>query len=95
MSDYRAVALSSRRTIDTHPLPTMFRYNGCNPQYTKDCKKTGIQALGISSTMNVWLNCTSYIKISTPRSDVCVLPEKHRNAIREAITDVEKLEATD
>ena len=43
---------------------------------------------------DVWLKCTPHIKVSTARSDVCSLSEKHRNAIREPITDAEKLDAT-
>ena len=42
----------------------------------------------------MWLKCTLYIKVSTARSDVCFSGEKHRNAIREPVTNAEKLEAT-
>ena len=42
----------------------------------------------------MWLKCTPHIKVSTARSDVCSLSEKHRNAIREPVTDAEKLDAT-
>lgn len=55
---------------------------------------TGLRALGLSSFKDVWLKCTPHIKISNPRTDVCHLCEKHRNAIREAVGDAEKLKAT-
>ena len=48
----------------------------------------------LSSFKGVWLKCTPHIKVSTARSDVCFLSEKHRNAIREPVTDAEKLDAT-
>ena len=63
-------------------------------QYIEDCRKNGICALSLSSFKDVWLKCTPHIKVSTARSDVCSLSEKHRNAIREPITDAEKLDAT-
>ena len=62
-------------------------------QYIEDCRKNGIRAFSLSSFKDVWLKCTPHIKISTARSDVCSLSEKHRNAIREPITDAEKLDA--
>lgn len=45
--------------------------------------------MSLSSFKDVWLKCTPHIKVSTARSDVCSLSEKHRNAIRETITDAE------
>ena len=50
--------------------------------------------MSLSSFKGVWLKCTPHFKVSTARSDVCSLSEKHRNAIREPITDAEKLDAT-
>ena len=50
--------------------------------------------MSLSSFKGAWLKCTPHIKVSTARSDVCFLSEKHSNAIREPVTDAEKLNAT-
>ena len=50
--------------------------------------------MSLSSFKGVWLKCTPHIKVITARSEVCFLSEKHRNAIREPVTDAEKLDAT-
>lgn len=76
-------------------LPCSDTKEAIHKQYTEDCGMTGLRALGLASFKDVWLKCTPHIKISNPRTDVCHLCEKHRNAIiREAFGDAEKLEAT-
>ena len=50
--------------------------------------------MSLSSFKGVWLKCTPHIKVITARSEVCFLSEKHSNAIREPVTDAEKLNAT-
>ena len=50
--------------------------------------------MSLSSFKGVWLKCTPHFKVSTARSEVCFLSEKHSNAIRRPVTDAEKLNAT-
>ncbi|MES9881925.1 MAG: hypothetical protein ABW185_13685 [Sedimenticola sp.] len=48
-----------------------------------------------SSTFNnIWRQCLPHIKIATPRDDVCAVCEKIRKEIMDAVTEDEKLSAT-
>ena len=62
--------------------------------YSESCVQCDLRALGLSSFKDVWLRCTPHIRISTPRTDVCHICEKHRSAIKEAVGDAEKLQST-
>ncbi|XP_062575096.1 uncharacterized protein LOC134237029 [Saccostrea cucullata] len=85
------------RGRDTEPtifLPCSDTKDALHKRYVESCAQSNIRALGLSTFKDVWLRCIPHIKISTPRTDVCHICERHRNAIRLAVGDVEKLRCT-
>lgn len=52
-------------------------------------------SISVSTFNNIWRQCLPHIKIATPRDDVCAVCEKDRKQIMDAVTEEEKLSATE
>jgi hypothetical protein len=79
----------------TNNLPSSNTKIGIHAQFIQSTQDTEIRAMGLTSFKNIWQKCCPHIKICTPRQDVCHICEKLRKKIIDAVTEAEKLEASD
>ena len=76
-------------------LPSSETKKGIHQRYVDSCEGTDVRALKVSSFEDVWMKCVPHIKISRPRDDVCQRCECLRKQVIDAVTEDEKLKATE
>ena len=80
---------------DTPPiyLPSSKTKMDVHDTYSRSCEEASVRVISLSTFRKLWINCLPYIKIATPRDDVCATCEKVRKEIMGAVTEESKLEA--
>ena len=64
-------------------------------QYQSSCNEAGARVLQITAFKEIWNTCLPHIRIASPRDDVCATCEKIRRSIMDAVTEDEKLTASE
>ncbi|KAH3836727.1 hypothetical protein DPMN_110101 [Dreissena polymorpha] len=64
-------------------------------QYQTSCTEAGSRVMEITAFKEIWRMCLPHIRIAGPRDDVCAKCETLRRGVMDAVTDEEKLTATD
>ncbi len=64
-------------------------------QYQTSCTEAGSRAIEITAFKEIWSTCLPHILIAGPRDDVCAKCETLRRDVMDAVTEEEKLTATD
>lgn len=64
-------------------------------QYQTSCTEAGSRAIEITAFKEIWSTCLPHIRIAGPRDDVCAKCETLRRDVMDAVTEEEKLTATD
>ncbi|KAH3706338.1 hypothetical protein DPMN_065723 [Dreissena polymorpha] len=64
-------------------------------KYPTSCTEAGFRVIYITASKEIWRTCLPLIRIAGPRDDVYAKCEKLRRGVMDAVTEEEKLTATD
>ena len=68
---------------------------GIHKDYKSTCTESSVRAIQLTAFKDIWLTCLPHIRIASPRTDVCATCETLRSAVMDAVTEEEKLSASD
>ena len=76
-------------------LPAVCTKKDIHADYVKVCQQQTVRAVGRSTFKSIWNQCVPHIKISSPKDDVCQKCETFRKSIIDAVSENEKLNASE
>lgn len=82
---------------DTPPifLPASQHYKSVHKIYVESCEAAQKRAVGYDAFRSIWHQCIPEVKFMTPRTDVCDKCETLRRGISSAVTEAQKLAASE